>query len=375
VVDLLYEHGHPGDAVGITKGDAAAQLTLQEIVDRTRITPTQVTDHAAKVDPGNKSAGSASERIARETKSDRAIPDIDQAIAEVRTYVEDFFDRTRIGGRSIPEIVSAYQDLRDALLRPAIEFVFGEGAQEKLNEFVHSVRDKVHRYIEESNEGLSTLEIKNRKAIVDLAPLLFSMVEPVGRLGIGPVRPPPRSLRNRVFPASEPDDWGDFPIVEVKTTKLRSSNAPSDTPEYDALNTPAPNTIYRLDDGTTFRTNIARKVDRHEFIPVSHKRGRGTPHPDIKASKSTSQHIGHAHGAASDGPSDLYNRFLQDSNFNQGVYNVLESYLRKIKAERVNVDFIRRRDPASFEPDELFVRYLSKGKWYGIRFTNASGGG
>ena len=99
----------------------------------------------------------------------------------------------------------------------------------------------------------------------------------------------------------------DDQVVDIKTTKSRSSNAERGTPEFKALNDPDPNKSFRLDTGQKFSTNEFGFVQHLEFKPIPEKRGRSKLQTDVGKLGRDTDVGGHLQAARHGGPSNRFN--------------------------------------------------------------------
>ena len=85
---------------------------------------------------------------------------------------------------------------------------------------------------------------------------------------------------------------------------------------------------------------------------------------------------GHYIAARFNGPTDAFNHFAQDANFNRGGYRVLENQWANDmrKGKQVHVTITPRYVGASKRPNAIDVAYTSNGKFYSESFPNASKG-
>jgi hypothetical protein len=81
---------------------------------------------------------------------------------------------------------------------------------------------------------------------------------------------------------------------------------------------------------------------------------------------------GHYIAARFNGPTDAFNHFAQDANFNRGGYRVLEDDWARDKrvGRSVNVKIIPRYDGASIRPSMIDVRWTVDGKNKSLKFLN-----
>lgn len=85
---------------------------------------------------------------------------------------------------------------------------------------------------------------------------------------------------------------------------------------------------------------------------------------------------GHYIAARFNGPSDAFNHFAQDANFNRGAYRVMEnSWAATVRAgHRVSVDIVPHYVGLSLRPDRIAVTWTVDGKEHFSTFANESGG-
>ena len=173
---------------------------------------------------------------------------------------------------------------------------------------------------------------------------------------------------------SKPNPGTDLPIVDIKTTKRRASNAERGTPEFKALNDPDPNTFFRLDTGQEFSTNEFGLVGHFEFKPVPDKRGRSKLQTDVGKLGRDTDVGGHLQAARFGGPSDRFNLIPQDMNFNNSEFKIFENMIdaNLDKVERVKITLIRS-SPNDPRPDSLDVEYVIDGVVSRTTFRNEPG--
>jgi hypothetical protein len=84
---------------------------------------------------------------------------------------------------------------------------------------------------------------------------------------------------------------------------------------------------------------------------------------------------GHYIAARFNGPSDVFNHFAQDANFNRGAYRVMEnSWAANVRAgHRVSVDIVPHYDGLSRRPDRIAVTWFIDGNKHLHTFANESG--
>ena len=85
---------------------------------------------------------------------------------------------------------------------------------------------------------------------------------------------------------------------------------------------------------------------------------------------------GHYIAARLNGPTDLFNHFAQDANFNRGVFRILESeWDRDSRAGRkVFIMLVPHYVGSSQRPDSVLVTWSMNGKKRRRNFANESGG-
>ena len=90
------------------------------------------------------------------------------------------------------------------------------------------------------------------------------------------------------------------------------------------------------------------------------------------AERRASDDGGHYIAARFDGPSEAFNHFAQDSNFNRGRYRVLEDEWAKEKraGRTVTVTIVPQFDGASVRPSKINVWWTVDGKSKSIKFVN-----
>ena len=183
-------------------------------------------------------------------------------------------------------------------------------------------------------------------------------------LGVGP--------SNALLPLSMTKG---LPIVKVKTTRLRSSNAAKGTPEWKMLNNPEPKTIYDLDNGETFGTNEFSLMQEFRYEPSSNKRGRDKRQSQTGKEGLDNDVGGHLRGCFSDGTCDAYNLIAQNENFNNGLYreweNVIRRNIHNVDAIKITVE---RKVPSIPRPDGLRVEWVIDGVRFSDAFINRHGG-
>ena len=86
---------------------------------------------------------------------------------------------------------------------------------------------------------------------------------------------------------------------------------------------------------------------------------------------------GHYVAARFDGPTDKFNHFAQDRNFNRGAYRVLEdSWTKELSRGRpVDVRIIPTYETHSQRPSSIIVAWKVGGRWKDRTFQNSPGGG
>jgi len=85
---------------------------------------------------------------------------------------------------------------------------------------------------------------------------------------------------------------------------------------------------------------------------------------------------GHYIAARFNGPSDWFNHFAQDANFNRGAYRVLEDDSAKAvrSGKRVFVDIVPRYHGTSNRPYMLAVTWFVDGRRIAETFSNEKAG-
>lgn len=166
-----------------------------------------------------------------------------------------------------------------------------------------------------------------------------------------------------------------FEVVEVNTKRLRSSNAERGTPEFEALNNPKPNTIYKLDNGETFRTNEFGHTEEIVYKPTLDKRGRDR-RQTAKGKEGRDNDVGgHLRSCATGGSCDNYNIIAQDGSFNLREYAEWE---RMIRGDIENIEAVKitlvRRQPSNPRPDGVTVEWIANGEKFSRKFKNQPGG-
>ena len=328
-------------------------------------------------------------RVAREGKSDRREPPsgiIAQLASKLRE-IEAGLNEDLGSGKSVADAREEVAGSIDNLLRQTLSDDLTDGRDDTNAAFEEGYRrfqnwlfgqiDRIGR-----REGYTDQRIADLKTIAGGAIAAVSIIGPGRRPGS--VKTDRADEVEKSFgrkAASDPEqlpslfDQG-LPVVEVKTEKLRSSNAIKGTPEWDMLNDPKPNTIYKLDNGETFGTNAFGQVEVFEFAPSLDKRGRD--HRQTKKGKEGLEGDvgGHLRACALGGSCDDYNLFSQDAKINNGAYKAWEKMIRDNvdDIEVVRITLIRL-DPSKPRPDRLMVEWISDGVSIKRKFDNNSGGG
>jgi hypothetical protein len=163
------------------------------------------------------------------------------------------------------------------------------------------------------------------------------------------------------------------------THKVNTQNAKvKDSPEYEALNNPLPNTRYELDNGTTFKTNSSGYVEEITFTPVDKKMPRDSRQTQAGKEGFPDDVGGHIQACSYGGTCDRFNLFPQNKNFNNSGYKKFENEIRNALKNGDNVGHVlvkfQRKDPSSARPDALQVEYMINGQRFEKRFRNQRGG-
>ncbi len=214
------------------------------------------------------------------------------------------------------------------------------------------------------------------KAVGKAGRILMGLLKGSRRTDL-PVTPVPQ------VPKAAKTDGNDLPlsvtpgleVVEVKTKRLRSSNAERGTPEFEALNNPKPNTIYKLDNGETFRTNKFGHTEELVYKPVLDKRGRDGRTTAKGKEGADNDEGGHLRACSLGGSCDNYNLVIQDGNFNRSEYFKWEGMIRDNieNIEAVKITLVRRQ-PSNARPDDVIVEWMVSGEKFSRRFNNQPGG-
>jgi autonomous glycyl radical cofactor GrcA len=181
-------------------------------------------------------------------------------------------------------------------------------------------------------------------------------------------------------PDSGTKNIDDLPTQNGSTVQVNAQNAAvKNSPEYNALNNPAPSTTYQLDNGTTFRTNSGGYVEEITFTPVDNKIPRDSRQTAVGKEGLETDVGGHIQACSMGGTCDRFNLFPQDKNFNNSGYKAFENEMRNALKNGDDVGSVtvkfQRTDPNSARPDALRVEYTINGETRTRRFINQHGGG
>ncbi|MBA2934144.1 DNA/RNA non-specific endonuclease [Sphingomonas sp. CGMCC 1.13654] len=85
---------------------------------------------------------------------------------------------------------------------------------------------------------------------------------------------------------------------------------------------------------------------------------------------------GHYIARRFNGPTDAFNHFAQDANFNRGGYKALENqWAKDIRAgDRINVKIVPEYSGGSKRPSAINVTYSINGDFFRQRFSNSAKG-
>lgn len=130
---------------------------------------------------------------------------------------------------------------------------------------------------------------------------------------------------------------------------------------------------YQFDRDLAERT---REVKGEISIDETAKRSRRNQREAGGADRRASDDGGHYIAVRFNGPSDAFNHFAQDTNFNRGAYRVMESiWAASVRAgHRVTVDIVPHYDGLSLRPDRIAVTWAVDGEEHYHTFANQSGG-
>ena len=171
-----------------------------------------------------------------------------------------------------------------------------------------------------------------------------------------------------------------LPNQDINTIELNTQNAAiKNSPEYNVLNNPAPDTTYKLDNGTIFKTNSGGYVEEITFTPIDLKLPRDSRQTAVGKEGLEKDVGGHIQACSMGGTCDRFNLFPQNANFNNSGYKKFENELRDALKNGDDVGSVtvkfQRSNPNSARPDALRIEYTINGETRTRRFINQHGGG
>jgi LysM repeat protein len=119
-----------------------------------------------------------------------------------------------------------------------------------------------------------------------------------------------------------------------------------------------------------------REIKGEVSIDATAKRSRRNQREAGGQDRRATDDGGHYIAARFNGPSDAFNHFAQDANFNRGAYRVMEnSWAATVRTgHRVSVDIVPHYVGLSRRPDRIAVTWTVDGKEHFRTFANESGG-
>lgn len=119
-----------------------------------------------------------------------------------------------------------------------------------------------------------------------------------------------------------------------------------------------------------------REIRGEVSIDETAQRSRRNQRSAGGADRRATDHGGHYIAARFNGPSDAFNHFAQDANFNRGTYRAMEdAWAASVRAgHRVTVDIVPHYDGLSLRPDRVKVTWFVDGERHLRNFGNESGG-
>jgi hypothetical protein len=118
-----------------------------------------------------------------------------------------------------------------------------------------------------------------------------------------------------------------------------------------------------------------REVKGEISIDETAKRSRRNQREAGGADRRATDDGGHYIAARFNGPSDAFNHFAQDANFNRGAYRVMENgWAASVRGgHRVLVDIVPHYDGLSRRPDQITVTWTVDGQEHSRTFANENG--
>lgn len=129
---------------------------------------------------------------------------------------------------------------------------------------------------------------------------------------------------------------------------------------------------YRFDRDLAERT---REVEGEISIDATAKRSKRSQREAGDADRRATDDGGHYIAARFNGPSDAFNHFAQDANFNRGAYRVMENgWAASVRGgHRVSVDIVPHYDGLSLRPDQITVKWFIDDTKHSRTFANENG--
>lgn len=118
-----------------------------------------------------------------------------------------------------------------------------------------------------------------------------------------------------------------------------------------------------------------REIKGEISINVTAKRSRRNQREAGGADRRPTDDGGHYIAVRFNGPSDAFNHFAQDANFNRGAYRALENrWATSVRGgHHVSVDIVPHYHGLSLRPDRIAVTWTVDGEEHGRTFTNEKG--